>query len=145
MSRLLIDTNVLVHLLFKTLDSYTEDLIRDYSNQVYVSSVSVKEIINLIQSGKVKSKNIQQKSILEIIDELYFEVLYVNKYHLQEMEKLPSVPNHNDPNDRLIISQALSNRLELVSTDLQFVNYRKYGLEFIKAKHTAKKKEKMKR
>ena len=145
MSRLLIDTNVLVHLLFKTLDSYTEDLIRDYSNQVYVSSVSVKEIINLIQSGKVKSKNIQQKSILEIIDELYFEVLYVNKYHLQEMEKLPSVPNHNDPNDRLIISQALSNRLELVSSDLQFVHYRKYGLEFIKAKHTAKKKEKMKR
>ncbi len=99
------------------------------------------EFINLVQSGRVKSYKIGKEKITKMVEEtLGFTILYVTKYHLEELENLPSVPNHNDPNDRLIIAQALSNRLELVSTDTMFVHYRKYGLEFIKAKHTAKKK-----
>ena len=148
MNRVLIDTNVLVHLLFKTLDDDTDALVRDYSTQVYISSTSVKEFIHLVQTGRIKTKTkkLEKKSVFELLEkDFHIEVLYTTKQHLEEFEKLPSVPNHNDPNDRLIISQALSNRLELVSSDLQFVHYRKYGLEFIKAKHTANKNEKMKR
>ncbi len=141
MSRFLIDTNVLVHFLEEVLDEHTYELLRDYANQIYISSVSVMEFINLVQSGRVKNHKFGKEKVLQLITEkLYFKVLYVAPQHLEELERLPSVPNHNDPNDRLIISQALSNRLELVSSDSQFVHYRKYGLEFIKAKHTAKKK-----
>ena len=70
-----------------------------------------------------------------MIEELYINVLYVTKEHLQELENLPSVPNHNDPNDRMIIAQAMSNRLELVSSDTKFVHYKKYGLQLVKAEY----------
>ncbi len=33
-----------------------------------------------------------------------------------------------DTNDRLIIAQAISDKATLVSSDLQFPKYRKYGL-----------------
>ena len=135
MNRFLIDTNVLVFFLKEQLDKDTDALLSDYSNQIYISSTSVMEFMNLVQSGRVKSKKKNQKSVLQMIEELYINVLYVTKEHLQELENLPSVPNHNDPNDRMIIAQAMSNRLELVSSDTKFVHYKKYGLQLVKAEY----------
>ena len=141
MNRFLIDTNIFICLLNDTLDRATDALIRDYSTQVYISSTSVQEFIHLVQTGRIKSKKIEKKSVFELLEtECYIQVLYVTKQHLEEFERLPSVPSHNDPNDRLIIAQAISNRLELVSTDTKFVHYCQYGLDLIQAKHTAKKK-----
>ena len=95
------------------------------------------EFINLVQSGRVKSYKIGKEKITKMVEEtLGFTILYVTKYHLEELENLPSVPKHNDPNDRLIIAQAISNRLELVSTDTKFVHYCQYGLSLVKARHT---------
>ncbi len=141
MTRILIDTNVLISFLLKTLDDDTDALVQDYSTQVYISSTSVQEFIHLVQTGRIKPKIMGKKSVFELLEtEFYIQVLYVTKQHLEEFERLPSVPNHNDPNDRLIIAQAISNRLELVSTDTKFVHYVQYGLSLVKAKHTAKKK-----
>ena len=143
MNRVLIDTNVFIRFLLQTLDNDTDALVRDYSTQVYIPSTSVQEFIHLVQTGRIKTKTkqIEKKSVFELMEEdFHVEVLYVTRQHLEEFERLPLVPNHNDPNDRLIIAQAISNRLELVSTDTMFVHYRKYGLELIQAKHTAKKK-----
>ena len=141
MNRVLIDTNVLIRLLYKTLDSDTEYLVRDYSTQVYISSTSVMEFINLIQSGRIKTNLIKTKSVFDLIEnEFYITILYVTRQHLEELENLPSVPNHNDPNDRMIIAQAISNRLELVSSDTKFVHYKKYGLQLVKAEYQGGKK-----
>ena len=35
------------------------------------------------------------------------------------------------PNDRLIIAQAISDKIALVSSDRKFYMYEKYGLEFV--------------
>ncbi|MBQ2440665.1 MAG: type II toxin-antitoxin system VapC family toxin [Paludibacteraceae bacterium] len=132
---------MLIYLMKDSLDSDTDALIRDYSNQVYVSSTSVKEFMNLVQSGRVKISRLKKISIVDLIEnELYFKILYVAREHLLELEKLPSVPNHNDPNDRMIIAQAISNRLELVSSDTKFVHYKKYGLQLVKAEYQGGKK-----
>ncbi len=137
MTRILIDTNVLISFLLKTLDDDTDALVQDYSTQVYISSTSVQEFIHLVQTGRIKPKIMGKKSVFELLEtEFYIQVLYVTKQHLEEFERLPSVPNHNDPNDRLIIAQAISNRLELVSTDTKFVHYCQYGLSLVKARHT---------
>ncbi|MDR1779439.1 MAG: hypothetical protein LBR50_01745 [Tannerella sp.] len=37
----------------------------------------------------------------------------------------------NDPSDRLIIAQAITEKIPLISSDKQFPKYRKYGLAFI--------------
>lgn len=44
---------------------------------------------------------------------------------------LPMYENHRDPNDRLIIAQAMSDKISLVSSDRKFEQYTKYGLDFI--------------
>ena len=44
---------------------------------------------------------------------------------------LPLFDEHRDPNDRLIIAQAISDKIALVSSDRKFDMYEKYGLEFV--------------
>jgi len=44
---------------------------------------------------------------------------------------LPMYENHRDPNDRLIIAQAMSDKISLGSSDRKFEQYTKYGLDFI--------------
>ena len=44
---------------------------------------------------------------------------------------LETVEGHNDPNDRLIISQAMTEKMPLISSDTKFPRYVEYGLNFI--------------
>jgi len=39
--------------------------------------------------------------------------------------------NHGDPFDRMIIAQAIAERMPLISSDTKFYHYRKQKLEFI--------------
>ena len=41
------------------------------------------------------------------------------------------VEGHNDPNDRLIISQAITEKIPLISSDTKFPKYVKFGLDLI--------------
>ena len=132
--RYLIDTNVFIRI---TDDYDIADNIKmifeDYENIIYVSSESIKEYIHLVQIGRlVPQKNISGLDIFDIIENILgFTVKYVDKSHLRTFAGLEPVEGHNDPSDRLIISQALTEKLPLVSNDTKFPKYRKYGLDFI--------------
>jgi PIN domain nuclease of toxin-antitoxin system len=51
--------------------------------------------------------------------------------HLKTYETLAYVNGHNDPNDMLIIAQATSDKIPLISSDRIFENYRHQGLNFV--------------
>ena len=55
----------------------------------------------------------------------------MNTLHLEMLANLPLFPNHNDPNDRLIIAQAIRDRIPLISSDSKFNQYTNQGLELI--------------
>ena len=55
----------------------------------------------------------------------------VSEKHIKELVALPFYDDHRDPNDRLIIAQAISDRIPLISSDRKFSRYERYGLEFI--------------
>jgi len=38
---------------------------------------------------------------------------------------------HNDPSDRLIIAQALTEKIPVISSDAKFPKYRKMGLDLV--------------
>jgi PIN domain nuclease of toxin-antitoxin system len=133
--RYLIDTNVF---LFYASDSLFLDrkvcrILEDYENIVYVSSESIKEAIHLFQTGRIKTK--KWKTAHDIFDfietELGFIVNYVKKEHLLTFASLERVENHNDPSDRLIIAQAITEKIPLISSDNKFEYYRKQNLNFI--------------
>ena len=132
--RYLIDTNVLANIAEdKYIPNDVDAILDDYENQIYVSSESVKEFIQLVQTGRVVPKSsFRSLDVFDLIEnEFGLNVKYVTKEHLRTLSKLETVEGHNDPNDRLIIAQAITEKIPLISSDTKFPKYTKFGLDFI--------------
>jgi len=132
--RYLIDTNVFIRFIKDhDMSNDIKSILEDYYNIIYVSSESIKEYFHLVQNGKViPKKDYLSLDMFDLIENiLNFEVKYVTKEHLRTLSKLDLVEGHNDPSDRLIISQALTEKMPLVSSDTKFPAYRKHGLDLI--------------
>ena len=132
--RYIIDTNVFINFVLE--DYVSNDVLAildNYENNIYVSSESIKEFVHLKQNGKITpSKNIATLDVFDLIENtLGFNVKFVTKEHLRTYAKLELVEKHNDPSDRLIISQAITEKMPLISSDTKFPKYVKYGLNFI--------------
>ena len=133
--RYLIDTNIFTQFVKGSdlLADNVNNILDDYENIIYVSSESIKEYVHLVQNGKiVPKKEYRSRDIFDIIENILgFHVKYVTKEHLRTLSKLETVEGHNDPNDRLIISQAITEKIPLISSDTKFPKYTKFGLDFI--------------
>ena len=60
-------------------------------------------------------------ALMEVCDEMRITVLPIAPSHLECLQKLPN--HHNDPFDRLIISQAIAENLTILSADTKFAGY----------------------
>jgi len=133
--RYLIDTNVLINIVEEN-ESLPHDVqaIRDdYENIIYVSSESIKEFIHLVQESRITlKKEFRTLDVFYLIENtLGFNVKFVAKEHLRTFTTLNLVEGHTDPSDRLIIAQAITEKMPLISSDKKFPKYRKMGLELI--------------
>jgi PIN domain nuclease of toxin-antitoxin system len=108
-------------------------LLDDYSNTLYVSSVAVSELLLLFRLGKLNSKSPykNEHTIVNAIKNLGIETVYFNENHFLQYENLQIAENHKDMNDHLIISQAISDKIALVSSDFKFSSYKNQKLDFI--------------
>ena len=130
--RYLIDTNVLINIIeHDYIANDVRSILSDYDNQICISSESIREFINLVQIGKIQPPQNRVNLFDFIENELNITIKYVAKEHLQTLAKLPLIDEHRDPSDRLIISQAITEKIPLISSDQKFPKYRKYGLNFI--------------
>lgn len=68
--------------------------------------------------------------VLPWLDEMGILIQPVTVEHLRQYACLPFFDDHRDPMDRLIIAQAISDRIPLVRSDRKFTRYEKYGLQF---------------
>jgi PIN domain nuclease of toxin-antitoxin system len=94
--------------------------LRDPANIVWLSVVSVWEILIEAQLGKLSVR----LPLAEIVAQQQangLQVLPVTLSHSLALEGLP--PIHKDPFDRLLIAQAVAEGAELVSADHVFVHY----------------------
>jgi PIN domain nuclease of toxin-antitoxin system len=133
MTRYLLDTNIVLFFLEnpKELERNVSEILDDYNNRFYVSTVSIQEIIYLYKRNKIKTRWKKTEDILPAIDAANFEILPVKREHLVSYSKLSLGKSHNDPNDHLIISQAITEKITLISSDRQFEHYVKQNLNFI--------------
>ncbi len=134
--RYYLDTNILVFILFGERDSIhyeIREILEDYANSLFVSSVVVQEMILLFRIGKLNSKHIykNEKRLIEKIEELNIQIIYFTKENNQTYLNLQISDNHKDMNDHLILSQAISDKVPLISSDKEFFNYERQGLKFI--------------
>ena len=133
--RYIVDTNVLLYIILEreNLSREVSKIVENYESIIYVSSESVKEIIHLFHCGKINTKKWKlARDVFNTIEqELEYTINYVKKEHLLTMANLEPAPNHNDPSDHLIIAQAITEKIPLISSDRKFEHYRKQRLNFI--------------
>ena len=130
--RYLIDTNVLIFLLIdnQLIDKNVKAIFSDYDNIIYTSSSSIYEIIHLFQNGRIATKTKTAKELLKTIEnEFNIQIIHSKSEYFDTFSKLPTVRNHNDPVDRIIIAQAITEKLPLISSDNKFKEYK--DLNFI--------------
>jgi tRNA(fMet)-specific endonuclease VapC len=126
--RYLVDTNIVVFMLLSMADELsdeTNNIIDNFESQLFTSSICVMEIIQLYRIGKIKTK--KYKSLTALCDaiesEFFIKILPFTKQHTQKLSELLVAPNHNDPFDHSIISQAITDKLIVVSSDGKFKEY----------------------
>jgi PIN domain nuclease of toxin-antitoxin system len=103
------------------LPSPIREIIKDINQPCFLSAASLWEITIKKQIGKLKI-NISLEELFDYADRNQIEIVPITTEHLLTLSKLPQ--HHSDPFDRLIISQAISENLILVSRDKEFKKYK---------------------
>ena len=134
--RYYLDTNILIFVLLRKgrseLSVEVQHLLNDYCNHFYVSSVAVQELIHTFKIGGIRDTFHKSLSaLLDAIEDSGIEIVPMNKFHLQRYALLETIAGHKDPNDHIIISQAISDKIPIISSDRKFKEYVRQGLGFI--------------
>jgi PIN domain nuclease of toxin-antitoxin system len=121
---LLLDTHTLIWALEDnpTLSAAAREAIVDGNNIVFVSAVSVWEISIKKALGKLDAPD----TLLEEIERHRFTPLEITLEHGDRAGKLPQI--HLDPFDRMLIAQAQSEQLVLVTRDPDIQKYQVHCL-----------------
>ena len=135
--RYLIDTNIFVYL-STDVDLLSRDVLaimEEPDTVLCMSAESVKELIVAYRNKGLctkRWKNIEDM-VKAIEEEFYITILPLKKEHMMTYAKMiiNEQQGHKDPSDHIIIAQAITERLPLISSDTRFPFYRHQGLELI--------------
>jgi PIN domain nuclease of toxin-antitoxin system len=95
--------------------------IESSKNASFISIASLWEIAIKISLKKI-SLDIHLKDLKQEILKNNFEILPLDFEHILELSKLQDI--HKDPFDRIIISQAITEKLTIISRDSHFGMYK---------------------
>jgi PIN domain nuclease of toxin-antitoxin system len=123
---IILDTRVLIWALENnsTLSDKAAEAIIEADNMVFVSAASVWEIGIKRNMGKLETPD----NLLDEIRLHRFAPLPINLHHAELAGKLPDI--HKDPFDRMLIAQAVYEKLTLVTRD---ETISKYDVKILKA------------
>jgi PIN domain nuclease of toxin-antitoxin system len=121
---LLLDSNILIWFTLTPdrLSAKVTQLIADKNNNLFISIASIWEIQIKLQLQKLTLnlplstlvKDLQQNSDIQILD--------ITLAHIYALENLPN--EHRDPFDRIMIAQAMVEKMPFLSADKVFDLYR---------------------
>jgi PIN domain nuclease of toxin-antitoxin system len=120
--RLLLDTHIILWALTADprLSATTQDLLLDPHNDVFFSAATILEIA-IKHSLRRESMPIAAEHAMRLFAEAGYEELSITAAHAAKVETLP--PLHNDPFDRLLVAQALTEPMRLVTHDRLIGSY----------------------
>lgn len=126
--RLLLDTHVFLWWVEadRALPPKAREAIVDPDNECLISLASAWELAIKVGLGKIQLALTAKRYVTEHIAANGFRLLDISLSHVGGVETLPL--HHRDPFDRLLIAQALEEKLPVVTADPIF---RKYGVKRI--------------
>ncbi|OGJ88312.1 MAG: twitching motility protein PilT [Candidatus Raymondbacteria bacterium RifOxyA12_full_50_37] len=120
---LLIDTHALLWLFSgdTRLSHKAKSTFLNLDNTLFFSLASYWEMCLKIQAKKLALHKDWEKSLDSLMEENSVRWLNISRTHLGQTLKLPLI--HKDPFDRLLIAQALSEKLVIMTDDGQIGKY----------------------
>ncbi|MEH1768899.1 MAG: type II toxin-antitoxin system VapC family toxin [Nostoc sp.] len=121
--RLLLDTHALVWIILEPekLSQRATNLFFDRDYEIFLSIVSIWEIQIKVQLGKLHF-DLPLSELIESQQQVNdLQLLSITTEHIYALEKLPN--HHRDPFDRLLIAQAMTEQMPLLSVDAVFDRY----------------------
>lgn len=103
------------------LSKRAENLFLDSQNQLYLSVASIWEMAIKSSLGKLTFQKPIESFILDILQENGIQLLTIEFRHAIRVSTLTF--HHHDPFDRLLISQAIEEKIPLLSCDKVFDSY----------------------
>lgn len=115
--RILLDTHIFLWFISgdAQLSTSLRDSIRNPGNEVYLSAVSIWEVIVKYQLSKLPLPETPETYLPKQRDLHQIASLGLNESSVVQLAKLP--PLHRDPFDRMLICQALENKLTIATVD----------------------------
>ena len=133
--RYYLDTNILVYLLSQSKDEIyfsVKSILSECSNILFASSISVSELILLYRIGKFKVKSYKTgHDLLDSLEQFSIRMTFFNEFHFKQYLALNIVGDHKDVIDHMIIAQAISDKMPLISSDHEFKKYVPQGLNLV--------------
>jgi len=116
----LLDTHILLWWLFDDpkLNSECREIIRNSSNQIFVSSATAWEIATKYRLGKLPEAKPLVESYSQLLTQAQFSELVITATQALRSGSLPI--SHRDPFDRMLMAQAEQENLTLITYDSAF-------------------------
>jgi PIN domain nuclease of toxin-antitoxin system len=129
----LMDTHVLLWFLMESnsLSSKAKELISNPKVDVYVSTVSFWEISIKSALGKLELRDIEPDDLEDILFDAGIGIIGLNERESSSVGRLPIREKHKDPFDRMLIWQAITRNMTLISKDAAIHQYQENGLRVV--------------
>jgi len=121
--RYLLDTHALLWIANEDakLSETAKSLFLDENNAMLCSLASIWELAIKISIGKISLDEPLESFIDHHVSGNDIDILPIQKQHILPLQSLPF--HHKDPFDRLIIAQAMVEKIPIISKDLWFDSY----------------------
>ena len=115
----LLDTHIFLWSLdeTKTLTKEVAKILKDPRNRIFVSVATAWEISIKQKKGKLPLKT----TLEECFRKSNFEILEIKLPHILQLENLPTY--HKDPFDRILVAQAIVEKLMIITEDGKIKKY----------------------
>ena len=135
--RYLLDTNIFLYLSTDPdlLDADVIEIVYSYDNILCMSAESLRELVVGYNNRSFSTKRWKTcEELIKSVTETYgITILPLDEKVMQTYSRLQrnEAQGHKDPSDHVIISQAITLGIPLISSDTRFPFYRKQGLQLI--------------
>ncbi len=121
--RFLLDTHILLWSISQStrLPARVLQVLADPTHDVFTSVVSLWEIAIKVRIGKLTIDDDALMATLAPPSKI--TLLAIAPAHLSTLRRLSTLPGHNDPFDHLLIAQAITERLVIVTHDQRVPGY----------------------
>lgn len=125
--RYLLDTNILIFFVVgddDNLSNEVHNILFDYGNLLYTSSLCLIEMVYLYKNKKIKTNFKDVDEMLYTVEKLLqIEIIHTKPEHLSTYSRLETASGHYDQIDHFIIAQAIAEKMALISSDRKFKEY----------------------